>query len=430
MPPPVKSAKTSKSGGSIVRNVINKRNPVSAQDAMSEIPSHEAPLVLKTAIPAKANDKDGEEGSSGEMPEDKDEIIMADGSRRVRRRKKKLKREKSKTLLIFVIVWISIITAVFYLFKSGEESNEEKEVGPGDQESIIAARDRLFLGQHFPRINQSFRAFLGQVDSGRRLQFIDHSARLSLQFNRFYRSAVFPRPVGEIGPVGSNVIDIKAGPDPVLGMETIWRDEEGNLLETVHVHDGEGWKLDWEAFGPYSTSPWILFASQSDRSEGTFRLYIRKMNSVDDSERFYVKFYPPPTFGEKEKKVVGREVDSPEVEIDSKSEIGQQLIEIFQNQENENEEEVEHLLGSIFPRFDPDGYVRVTVKLSWETDEKGDPELVLKELVSPSWYGQRIVEEWKEGISEGESDSEAEGELGSEDATASKKKDKPENQDE
>ena len=84
-------------------------------------------------------------------------------------------------------------------------------------------------------------------------------------------------------------IEIKSGPDPVLGLETIWLDQKGGILETVHVHDGEAWKLDWEAFGPYSTSPWVLFVSGTERSEGTFRLYMRKMKSLDDSKRFFVK---------------------------------------------------------------------------------------------------------------------------------------------
>ena len=32
------------------------------------------------------------------------------------------------------------------------------------------------------------------------------------------------------------------------------------------------------------------------------------------------------------------------------------------------------------------------MKLAWESDEKDEPVLVLKELISPSWYGQRIVD--------------------------------------
>ena len=396
MPPPVGSASASKKSDSVVRNVARKRNSVSVQEAMTEVPAHEAPFVLKTEAPAKVKVEEGSDAASGEMPKDRDEIIMADGSRRIRRRKKKLKKEKSKALLIFIFVWMTIIASVFHLFKSGDDSKQDQDEGPADEDSIIATRNDLFVGAHFPKINVSFKAFLGQFESGRRLQFIDQSSRLSLQFNRFYRGAVFPTPEGEIVARRSNVIEIKSGPDPVLGLETIWQDGKGGILEAVHVHDGEAWKLDWEAFGPYSSSPWVLFVSGTERSEGVFRLYVRKMKSLDDleknkslndSKRFFLKFYAPPVFGESDRKASSFDVESPEVEVNTRSDLGQQFIEVLQNHQNKD-----FFLGSMFPQFDPEGYLRVTVKLAWESDEKDEPVMVLKELISPSWYGQRIVD--------------------------------------
>ena len=224
MPPPVRLANASKKSDSVIRNVIRKRNQVSVQEAMTEVPAHEAPFVLKTEAPTMVKVEEESDAVSGEMPEDRDEIIMADGSRRIRRRKKKLKEEKSKALLIFIFVWLTIIGSVFYLFSSGDDSKQAQDKGAADGESFIAARNRLFIGEHFPQINVSFKSFLGQFEAGRRLQFIDQSSRFSLQFNRFYRSAVFPTPVGEIGAAARNVIEIKSGPDPVLGLETIWVD--------------------------------------------------------------------------------------------------------------------------------------------------------------------------------------------------------------
>ena len=387
MPPPVGSVSASKKSDSVVRNVARKRNPVSVQEAMTEVPAHEAPLVLKTEAPVMVKVEEESDAASGEMPEDRDEMIMADGSRRIRRRKKKLKKEKSKALLIFTTVWLAIISSVSYLLKSEDDSKQDQDEESADEESIIAARNRLFAGEHFPKINVSFKAFLGQFESGRRLQFIDQSSRLSLQFNRFYRSAVFPTPEGEIGVGVRNVIEIKSGPDPVLALETIWVDGKNRILETVHVHDGEAWKLDWEAFGPYSTSPWVLFVSGTERSEGIFRLYMRKMKSLDDSKRFFVKFYAPPVFGESDRRASSFDVESPEVEVDARSGLGQQFIEVLENHQNKD-----FFLGSVFPHYDPEGYLRVTVKLAWESDEKDEPVLVLKELISPSWYGQRIVD--------------------------------------
>ena len=99
MPPPVGPASASSKSESVVRNVARKRNSVSVQEAMTEVPAHEAPFVLKTEAPAKVEDES--DAVSGEMPKDRDEIIMADGSRRIRRRKKKLKKEKLNLYISF-----------------------------------------------------------------------------------------------------------------------------------------------------------------------------------------------------------------------------------------------------------------------------------------------------------------------------------------
>ncbi|MDG1671683.1 MAG: hypothetical protein P8H96_12520, partial [Akkermansiaceae bacterium] len=129
---------------------------------MTEVPAHEAPLVLKTEAPVMVKVEEESDAASGEMPEDRDEMIMADGSRRIRRRKKKLKKEKSKALLIFTTVWLAIISSVSYLLKSEDDSKQDQDEESADEESIIAARNRLFAGEHFPKINVSFKAFLGQ----------------------------------------------------------------------------------------------------------------------------------------------------------------------------------------------------------------------------------------------------------------------------
>ena len=386
-PPPVRLVNAPEKSGSVIRNVTRKSDPVSDQEAVTEVPAHEAPFVLKNEVPAMVKVEEKSYAVSGEIPEDRDEIIKADGSRGIRRRRKKSKERKSKALVIFIFVWLTVICSVFYFFSLKDDSRQDQDKGPADGESIIAARNRSFIIEHFPEINVSFKAFLRQFESGRRLQFIDQSSRLSLQFNRFYRSAVFPTPEGGINMGARNVIEIKSGPDPVLGLETIWGDNKGGILETVHVHDGEDWKLDWESFAPYSTSPWVLFVSGTERSEGVFRVYVRKMKSLDDSKRFFVKFYAPPVFGESDRKASILDLESPEVEVNTRSELGQRVIEILENHQNKN-----FFLGSMFPKYDPEGYLRVTVRLAWESDEKDVPVLVLKELISPSWYGQRILD--------------------------------------
>jgi hypothetical protein len=35
--------------------------------------------------------------------------------------------------------------------------------------------------------------------------------------------------------------------------------------------------------------------------------------------------------------------------------------------------------------------MRVTVRLAWEKDERDESVLVLKEIVGPGWFGERII---------------------------------------
>ena len=72
MPPQVGSVSASKKSDSVVRNVARKRNPVSVKEAMTEVPAHEAPFVLKTKAPVMVKVEEESDAASGEMPEDRD----------------------------------------------------------------------------------------------------------------------------------------------------------------------------------------------------------------------------------------------------------------------------------------------------------------------------------------------------------------------
>jgi hypothetical protein len=51
-------------------------------------------------------------------------------------------------------------------------------------------------------------------------------------------------------------------------------------------------------------------------------------------------------------------------------------------------------MGSILGRAldpNPKNFMRITVRLAWEKNERDESILVLKEIVGPGWFGERIL---------------------------------------
>ncbi|MGJ8696554.1 MAG: hypothetical protein ACSHYF_09565 [Verrucomicrobiaceae bacterium] len=215
-------------------------------------------------------------------------------------------------------------------------------------------------------------------------QFIDRSASMAAKFSIFHTSHPMPEPVGDLRMLNQNILELRKEP-LVLAIETQWADSEGKRLEAVHVWDRKGWKLDWEHFARYSTTPWALFRSGLGRKEGEFRLYVRKRRTLSEATHFSLLFYAPAKFGDDVKTVL--ESESPEVQVKINSDLGREIRAVLADHE-----EGRRPLDSILGDDDPSILTRIAVKLAWETNAEGDEELILKDVVGISWYGERIRE--------------------------------------
>ena len=91
--------------------------------------------------------------------------------------------------------------------------------------------------------------------------------------------------------IGSNLVS----GDGYWAIETKWRCQKEQHFEVVFVqHEGE-WRIDWESYVRYSSTPWELFGSGAIQTTGDFRLYMREktLSEVDEGVLIGVKFYPP-----------------------------------------------------------------------------------------------------------------------------------------
>ncbi|YCM45339.1 hypothetical protein V2O64_04800 [Verrucomicrobiaceae bacterium 227] len=325
-----------------------------------------------------------------------DEVILPDGSRRVRRRKKRQVKEKNKPLILFLIGWLSVVVIIFALFKTRNDVATDPDEGDGPVD-ITATRDRQLIERYRGEIANLLKSYLATTNLDEQVQYIDRSSEMALKYDRFYRAHSFFQPTPPFAILGSNVIEISKEP-LVLALEFVWQDAEERKFGTVYNFDGQGWKLDWEAFAPYSTDAWARFQKQLGNSEGTFRLLVRKRASSSENKRIDLSFYRAPDFDEDDDSFL--KTESKEVELSVDSKLGKQFLGLWSRFEDGKRP-----FGSILPYFDPKGFMRITAKLGWEDVEgSSDKQLVLKEIVEPSWFGESIREAYRAASAAEEAD--------------------------
>lgn len=376
--------RSSGKSSSVIRNLTaRKANPVKP-----------VPKVIGPPVAAKSIDQAKAETGLGS---DEEEIIMPDGTRRVRRRKRRKKDEKNKGLILFLLGWFCVVVIILVMFKFGknetvpEEEGDESRLAASDR----AARDLAVMRRLLPEISEKFkgsrgasgdpRGFLFQSTLDARKQYIDQLDDLSLAFSRHYESTVFPVPKSsEVRRIDENVLSFL---EKDIAIETIWEDGAGQRWGAVHVFDkAESWKLDWEAFAPYSTESWAKFRGNLGSKEGVFRLLVRKRISVNEEDSFYVSFYRAPYVFETENEY--KNTQSPEVELKTDSDLGRRFLKLW-----DDYQEGRAPYGSILAKnLDPRGHMRITVRLAWEDDGESGEKMVLKEILGVGWFGKRIQE--------------------------------------
>ncbi len=342
-------------------------------------------------IKAKLPDARIEEPPENEDPETsakKNEKILPDGTRQVRRRKKRRK-EKNKILYLLLIGWICVVGAIIWLFKSQDIMDDDQPVSIDDTTNSEPEREkkhRLFLKRYRGAAADAFAKFMNTPVEEGKIQLIDRSSELASEFGRFYQ---YEAPIAL--PPGLQIEDIRvvefAEGKVSPGIEMIWRTRDGHHVEVLALWDGHDWLIDWEHLVRYYSEPWALFKLDAGSSEGVFRLLARKKDVSDDLIT-EVAFHLPSRPGISEREgVYGR---SHSVRFRTKQDLGIEFNRLWSDFNAG-----ERPYNSKFPDGDIRGMMRITVRLAWEDDGTGKREMKLKEIYKPSWYGKRVQEYYK-----------------------------------
>ena len=402
---PETAAAGSQAGGKAIKVVPRGATKSKNSNVMRNLTAKKAPpvvsigAVVTSAINAKSLQEAADEMSGTEGD---DEMMMADGSRRIRRRKKRPKKEKNKGLILFLAGWLSVIAIIFTLFKLGQD--DEKTTKDEESDLTEDARKVEVWRRFKDPVRGEFIKFMTHPTNEGREQFIADSANLSLQFGRHYRARPFPKPVYFSGPglpialVGGNVL---AFSEEDYAIETIWQDKDGNKLGAVHIWDRDAWRIDWENFAPYSTESWSKFRAELGSESGEFRLLVRKRRTADEAEKFYLSFYRPPEFLEKDNEYL--DTESPEVEVKTDSDLGREFLKLWTN----------HLAGKVpygsnlGKVLDPGNYLRITVELAWEKNEHDESIMVLKDIIGVAWFGGALQQLHRKALKDATNEAES-----------------------
>lgn len=369
------STSSSIAGSTVVRDVMKGRGSSEVREASSV-----DEMVFAEGAPIEHE----------ELPPGEDQVVLKDGTRIRRRRKRKKEKEKHRKLYFFLTLWLGIAAAILVIVQLNKETNIDPDFTNGNnEEEAKQRRDQIFFREHTRALKGNFLRFILSAKEESRLQEIDMSPRLAASFSKFHQSNSIPQPESGLGLTKRKIIELQKEPfSPAVELE--WNDEKGNVFESVHLWDGKKWKLDWEHYVRYSTAPWTLFRANIGKEvgefrEGEFRLLVRKRKTLKEADYLSILFYEEPQVGVENYERALRASVSPEINLRMRSDLGKEMLKVFQDFEDEKRP-----YDSILGDDDPASMARVSVILAWEEDDYGNEVMELKGITGVSWYGTRI----------------------------------------
>lgn len=280
-------------------------------------------------------------------------------------------RKNARALMFFVTAWVVLVALAAIFLKRGSDTAPTPAPDYVEKSDQPSMDDLQLLQDHMQECFDRLLAFLKATDSASRAQHVLRAEQVIPRMTRYYEMNPFLTSEETPSIEHQKVIKTPAG----VAIESLWRRTSGELLEVVFFEEKGEWKLDWDAFERYSSEPWALFLAAQGPGEGEFRLLAReRIGAEGRSEESIglVLYRQRPGFP-------GEAVNpSPEVRVARSSALGRAIEEAFKGRE----ENVAPFGSQTFGK-DPDGMIRLRVKMSRSDDENRVFEI--KELLATHW---------------------------------------------
>ena len=281
------------------------------------------------------------------------------------------RREKTNYFAAKLVgVWLVLLLAVIVLLKwgTGEESEEER---PGTRTTAAEDADAGVIREALPKISECLEGFFLARTPEEKNQFVADPVGNAGRMARFYST----NPMGSVDLKaltynGAQVLPVDRG----KAILTHWKTAGGEVLDAVFYKEKGQWRLDWPHFVRYSEEPWTIFLAESGTAVAEFRLLAREGRLIDEGNTDTMKllFYAP-RFGHPSD--LGSA--SPEFVIDAHGTAGRKLKAAMEALSKERE-------AGALPNIDPDGLIRVRVKIR-RTENGNERVFELDELLATDW---------------------------------------------
>jgi hypothetical protein len=271
--------------------------------------------------------------------------------------KREVRRHKSryfalKLVMVWAFLMVALAVGAHFLWR---ESPPEERAGTLEKaaKGTLADEDYAYINRAHDKCLANLSGFLAAGTPEVRNQFVRTPLDTARRMARFYQTNPFGNfDVSSIRGTGSGVIHLKDGRKLV---ETRWAVADGRSFDAVFFKEHDDWLLDWEEFVRFSEHPWLLFLAESGEGEGEFRLFARERlaGQREEGGDLLIALHAP-RFG-----YPGEASEtSTEFSVDQHSQSGRLLLQAFETRKGGG-----RVYGSSLPNQDPEGMIRVRVKV-------------------------------------------------------------------
>ena len=296
------------------------------------------------------------------------------------RGKRSVRKRKSNHLMLKLVGGWSLVLALIVIgarkmyhvdTPDPPSVTERAEAGP-----VFSEEDRMLLEDAGPKCAAAFSGFLAAGVPEQRNQFVLAPVETAARMARFHTM----NPMTNVDPQtisleSSSILVLPSG----KAIETLWSSSDGKRIDAVFREESSEWRLDWDHFARYGEYPWPLFLAGSGESEGEFRLLARERLAEErkDADTISIVLYGP-RFGRPE----DTGIQSPEFLVSRRSKEGMLLDAGFKLARQGRQ-----VFGSRMPRIDPDGMIRVWVKVK-RSEVDLERKFEITKVLGCHWYSE------------------------------------------
>lgn len=314
------------------------------------------------------------------LPQNGHSAGLGDHSPRPAEQEKHSLRKKPRSYLIIKLLlgWSVLLFAIVFgarfLLHDKTLRPVKSEINQTPGAVVVSEEDVAFLNEAGPLYSRTFANFMATRTPEERNQFVREPITTAARMARFYSM----NPLVHIEPATISLANSAVLQLPgQRAIETLWRSTDGHLLDTVFMQDGGEWRIDWDHFARFSDHPWALFLAGSELDHGEFRLLARERlaNERQNADAISIVLYAP-RFGNPGE----TGYQSPEFLVPRDTRNGRLLDAAFKLERSGG-----RVFGVNLPRIDPEGHIRVRVKIR-RIEQDLERRFELEEVLACHWY--------------------------------------------